>query len=224
MIVTIDGPAGTGKSTVSKMLAEVLGFQALDTGAMYRAVTYLAIQSDIMFDDTQAFRKLLDTIQIDFQNNEIIVNGKNLAKEIRSAEVTKAVSPVSAIPEVRRAMTEQQRKIASRGDFVVEGRDMGSVVFPEAEFKFYLDADPEERAKRRLKELVAKGLIQRETPEDLQDILADIKRRDQYDSSRSMSPLCVPEDATVIDTTRLTVADVVEQMRKYVQSPSVNTE
>lgn len=207
MTVTIDGPAGSGKSVLSKLLAGELGFRFLDTGATYRAVTYLILKNGVRPEEGGALDEFLKTVTVVFDGLRVFANGGDVTEAIRTREVEALVSQVSALPSVRAKLVALQREIASSGDYVAEGRDMGSVVFPDAAVKFYLDAKPEERARRRFEQIRAKG-----QDADYETVLADVKRRDDYDSHRELSPLVVPEGAVVIDTTGLTVLEVLGKM------------
>ena len=207
MIITIDGPAGSGKSTVSKKVARSLGFSYLDTGAMYRAVTYEIIARKIDLNDRSALIKLLDTIKLSFVNDKIHINSEDRSGEIREPEIDTHVSAVSALPLVREKLVKLQQHIGEHSDIVADGRDMGSTVFPHADFKFYLDASPEIRAHRRFLELQAKGHSL-----DLKTILEELIKRDNYDMSRKISPLIVPPNAVVIDTGRLTIEEVCSRI------------
>jgi len=203
MIIAIDGPAGSGKSTVAKALAKELGLSFLDSGAMYRAVTLSVLEHDIDPMDGEACAKIARALRLEFDaQGRIHVDGKAAEPAIRGETVTKAVSAVSAHPAVRRAIVPQQRAEAQRrGGIVAEGRDMGSVVFPEADFKFFLTASASERARRRAREL--------EQDERVGEIQTDIELRDHLDSSRKDSPLVKAADAIEVDTDRLDAAGVV---------------
>ncbi|MBM3245905.1 MAG: (d)CMP kinase [Candidatus Omnitrophica bacterium] len=219
MIIAIDGPAGAGKSTVSKILAKKLGFLYIDTGAMYRALTLKAIQNNIDVKDTAGLIALARQSQIDLRNEKdgsllISLDGKDVTREIRQPRITKLVSDIAKIKEVRQVMLGLQRKLGREKDSVLDGRDIGTVVFPDADKKFYIDADFKERARRRYKEL--RELNQPVTP---QDIEADVANRDNIDSTREFAPLKKADDAIFIDTTHMTIAEVVETLLKYIKSP-----
>jgi CMP/dCMP kinase len=200
-VIAIDGPAGSGKSTVARAVAERLGLDYLDTGAMYRAVTFAAMHRGIDPDDNDAVARLSRDIDIEVADT-VMVDGADATIEIRSPEVTRAVSVVAANPEVRRELRARQREwAASHGGGVIEGRDIGTVVFPDAEVKVYLTADDSERASRRSKEMLDLHYDQ---------VAADIARRDHVDSTRSASPLSVADDAVCIDTTGRGVDQVVD--------------
>jgi len=215
MIIAIDGPAGSGKSTVAKLVAVRLGFAYLDTGAMYRAVTVRAINDGLDPDDEQAVAAIAQLAPITFGYTKgealpsaVFIDGEDVTFDIRTPEADLYVSPVSALPAVRAALTEQQRRLGSERDTVMEGRDIGTVVFPHAEVKVFLTATPEERAHRRALQNVERGIDQ--TDEAV--ILADIIRRDTYDSSREVAPLAAAADAVIIDTTDLTIDEVVDRI------------
>ena len=208
MIIAIDGPSASGKSTTAKGIAEKLEIMHLDTGAMYRAVTLGLKNAGITHDDLGAVQGFLSEVEIYFdKNNQIHLNGVNISKEIRINDISSRVSAVSAIPEVRKKMVMIQRQIAKGNDCVLEGRDIGTVVFPNAEFKFFLIADLEIRAKRRLIELVEMGELK-----SVSELIDDIKRRDEFDSSRDHSPLKKAEDAIPIDTSHITIDEQINKI------------
>lgn len=207
MVVAIDGPSGVGKSTVSRAVAAALGVPYLDTGAYYRLATLVTLRSGGNPADPAAVLRVLDGIDIDFAGGRLRVDGSDVSAELRSPEVTAAVSVVAAHTEVRAAVVELQRDWVARhgGDAVVEGRDIGTVVFPEAPIKVFLTADPDVRARRRAADPEAEG-------HTVEGILEQIARRDQADSSRETSPLRAADDAVTIDTSELSIADVVRQI------------
>ena len=208
MIIAIDGPSASGKSTTAKGIAEKLEIMHLDTGAMYRAVTLGLKNAGISHDDLGAVQGFLSEVEIYFdKNNQIHLNGVNISKEIRINDISSRVSAVSAIPEVRKKMVMIQRQIAKGNDCVLEGRDIGTVVFPNAEFKFFLIADLEIRAKRRLIELVEMGELK-----SVSELIDDIKRRYEFDSSRDHSPLKKAEDAIPIDTSHITIDEQINKI------------
>lgn len=209
MIIAIDGPSASGKSTTAKGVAKKLGILHLDTGAMYRAITLEYLRSLKISFDSQKFIDLVKNTEINFNSeNKITLNGFCVEKDIRKLNVTSKVSEVSAIAIVREKMVEKQREIAKNIDCVIEGRDIGSVVFPNADFKIYLDAKAEIRAARRMKELK-----NQDESVSLDDLVAQIKRRDFLDANRKISPLIRTKDAIVVDTSYL---DVDEQIVKIV--------
>ncbi len=218
MIITIDGPAGTGKTTVAKKVAERLGLPYFDTGAMYRAVAFLILHEKIPLSDERRISELLAHFEFEIRDHgterRYFVNGRDVTDVIRSHAVTNIVSPVSALHVVREALWEIQRRFALKRGGVFEGRDMGSVVFPEAPFKIFLSARPEVRAERRLTELKEKRPDEvRNT--DHQQMLEEIIRRDQFDSTRAIAPLICPPDAYVIDTSNISIDEVVERIVEY---------
>lgn len=209
LIVTIDGPGGTGKSTVSRAVAERLGFPYLDTGAFYRAATLAALRSGVALDDAGAVVEVLEAVRLSQENGHMLLDGEDVSTEIRETEVTAGVSAVSAHAGVRRMLVALQREwvVRSGSRAVVEGRDIGSIVFPDAHVKIYLDARPEVRAMRRA---VQEG----SNPSEAQ---ADLERRDHLDSTRKASPLTVPEGSHVIDTSDLDLEAVVSAVMEVVR-------
>jgi len=208
MIIAIDGPSASGKSTTAKGIAEKLEIMHLDTGAMYRAVTLGLKNAGISHKDIENVRGFLSEATIYFdENNQIHLNGKNISKEIRTNDISSRVSAVSAIPDVRKKMVMIQRQLAKGNDCILEGRDIGTVVFPNAEFKFFLIADIEIRAKRRLIELEKIGELK-----SVSELIDDIKRRDEFDSTRNHSPLKKAEDAIPIDTSHITIDEQINKI------------
>lgn len=205
IIIALDGPAGSGKTTTAKIVADKLGYLYIDTGAMYRAVTLAWLRQNKEYSDAGVIT-LLDSLQIELRQSEVgqrtILNGEDVSEDIRLPEVTKLVSPVSAIAEVRDKLVAMQREIGNAGGVVMDGRDIGTAVFPNAELKVFLVASIETRANRRTKELVAKGM---EVNEEL--IKKEIADRDHYDSNREHSPLRKAEDAIEIDTSDMTLQE-----------------
>lgn len=207
-IITIDGPSGAGKSTVAKLIADKLGFKYLDTGAMYRAVTLYMIENQVDIKNEEEVINALNKLNIGFDSNyRIYLDSQDITEDIRKEKVFKFVSEVSAISSVRRKMVDLQRDIAKEGNYILDGRDAGSVVFPNADYKFYLDASLEERGKRRYKEELSK-----EVDISFEAVKESIKKRDKYDSNRKDSPLVVPENAIIIDTTNMTIDEVAEKI------------
>jgi cytidylate kinase len=200
--IAIDGPASAGKSTLGERLARALGYLYLDTGVMYRAVTWEALRRGIPIEDEAAITALAETIRIDVTRPHITVDGTDVTWEIRQPEVDAHVSPVSAYPGVRRALTVQQRAIGERGEVVMVGRDIGTVVLPDAELKIYLDASPEERARRRQRELEQRGCRI-----DYETVLENIRQRDRIDGGRQVAPLRKAEDALYLNNDHLTVEE-----------------
>ncbi|MGB5218812.1 MAG: (d)CMP kinase [Smithella sp.] len=210
-IITIDGPAGAGKSTVSKILAKKFNYVYLDTGALYRALAYKALKTGISIDDPAALEDLCANTEVFLKNVNghlrVYVDGEDVEKKIRTEEVGLTASKISTFPIVREKLLELQREAGVRGGIVVEGRDMGSVVFPKADFKFYLDASIDERTKRRHKEL----LLRNDTPR-YESIKKDMQARDKQDSQREIAPLKAPEGAIIIDSDHLSIEGVVEKI------------
>lgn len=218
MIITIDGPVATGKSTIAKKLAESIGFIFFDTGAMYRALTYGILKHQIDLENTEQVKNFLDQFQFDIKvtrhERHYFVEGEDVTKKIRGEEVTSAVSKVSAVKAIREKLMTIQRELSIGVNAVFEGRDMGTIVFPDAAIKIFLTGRNDVRAKRRYDELVAKF------PEEAQDLtlekcLEEITKRDSYDSSREHSPLKQAEDAFVIDTSDLSVDEVVYKILEH---------
>lgn len=212
MVIAIDGPAGSGKTTVARLLAKRLGISYLDTGATYRALTYAAIKNNLDLSDKFALADLARALNIKIEGDKIYLDRDDVSADIRKPQIDKNISVVVSFPEVREIMAALQRDMARGGDFVVEGRDTTTVVFPRAEYKFYLDADPEARAGRRHRELEQKKI-----EIDFEEVKKDLEKRDYADKSREFSPLKVSEDAVSIDTTCLTIDEVVEKLAKLVK-------
>ncbi len=212
MIVTIDGPAGAGKSTVARRLADRLGFSYLDTGAMYRAVALAGLRQQIDWQDEESVQKLAARTGIRWRGDRIFLNGEDVSVEIRTTEVTAAVGRAADCPEVRRWLVKLQRSAAEGGSLVTEGRDQGSVVFPEAACKIFLVAKAEERARRRIQDFSARG-----EEIDFDQVLGDIVRRDRADESRSIGALVIPDGAIRVDTDGLDVGQVVDRLEEIVR-------
>ena len=213
MIIAIDGPSGSGKSTTAKMLAQHLNITHLDTGAMYRVVTWGLMRKNIDIRNLERVKTFLKKAQISYKNsNEVFLNGKMVSLDIRKKEITSNVSAVSSVKEVREFLVKIQRQIGKNIDCVIEGRDIGSVVFPKADFKFFLTADLDIRAKRRKSELNKIG-------EDvtIDEIKSSIKKRDLIDSSRELSPLKCPKDAIEIDSTNLTIDEQIDKIMNIIK-------
>ncbi|MBU8907223.1 (d)CMP kinase [Desertibacillus haloalkaliphilus] len=214
--VAIDGPAGAGKSTVAKLVAKNLSYIYIDTGAMYRALTYCALDRDVDLEDESTLSDLLDKIDITLTASEgetnVLVNQKDVTNDIRTAEVTNAVSVVSSHKRVREEMVRRQQKLAQGGGTVLDGRDIGTHVLPDAEVKVFLTASVSERAKRRHQENLAKGY-----PSNLDQLMEEIKLRDERDSNREFAPLKKATDAVEIDSTSLTIDEVVDSILNLVK-------
>jgi len=210
-IIAIDGPSGAGKSTVAKLLAKRLGYVVLDTGAMYRAVAFRAKQTGLCLEDEESLSRLASSLRVTFltRNEElrVLCDGEDITEAIRSPDMSSLASDISKREGVRSALVRMQREMGRAGGVILEGRDIGTVVFPNADVKFYLDADAEERARRRTEELIGKGV-----KVTFQETLEDVIRRDQSDMTRAISPLRKAKDAVVIDSTHLSVEEVVEKM------------
>lgn len=215
MIVAIDGPSGAGKSTVAKAVAKELGFSCLDTGAMYRSIAWQALHNGVALDDDAALGEVARSYDISFGHVEgdpvpkrVFIGDAEVTDAIRTAEIDRAVSPTSAAPSVRAALLDQQRRIGNGGDYVVEGRDIGTVVFPDAAVKVFLTASDEERAHRRVRQNVDRGI----GSIDYEEVLADLRRRDAADSSRATAPLRAADDAVQIDSTSHYIEEVIDQI------------
>ena len=215
IVIAIDGPAGAGKSTVARMLAERLGYDLLDTGAIYRVMALLSRRAGVAWDDgpgVAAFAKGLDVkFHLEGGVKHLLLAGADVTKDIRTAEMSDGASRVSALPEVRAALLDIQRRLGAQGGVVVEGRDIGTVVFPEAGAKFFLTANNDERARRRVAELQAAG-----RPADFETTRAEMQARDQRDSTRTVAPLKQAADAVPIDSSALTPDEVVAKMAAIV--------
>lgn len=220
--VAIDGPASSGKSTVAKIIAKRFGYVYCDTGAMYRSVTWAALENGINVNDTKQVIDLARRIKITFEpgqpDQRVFVDGHEVTKEIRTEKIAANVSAVAAIPEVRAQMVEQQRQIAQAGGIVMDGRDIGTTVLPNAQVKVFLVASAHERARRRYEENLQKGLA----TQSLDELEAAIKLRDQKDSTRKVSPLTQAKDAILIDTTSLTIDQVVDEISALIKKNQDN--
>lgn len=224
MIVAIDGPAGSGKSTIAREIARRHGFEKLDTGAMYRAVTFAALSRGIDLDDAAAVSNLAQTVHIAFLPRQgsptlVMVDSDDVTSEIRTPEVDAGVSKVSAYPKVREAMLSPQRAVAREHDVVAEGRDIGTVVFPDADVKVFLTADPLERARRRvLQRHEGEELDENVYTQEVTDTLNSLVRRDKLDSSRDVAPLRAADDAVTIDSTSHSIDEVVDMISSLIES------
>lgn len=216
LIVAIDGPAGSGKSTVARAVAKRLGVLYVDTGAMYRSVALWAMRAGVERDDIHRLEQLARQAQIEFSGDRILLNGEDVSAEIRAPEIGEAASRIAAYGGVRRAMREEQRRIASQNPAVLEGRDIGTVVFPEAQVKVFLDASPEERARRRATELGLDGGAPRE------QVAREMAERDRRDRTRAEAPLTQAADADYLDTTNLSQEEVEEAILKLVRKRTSN--
>jgi cytidylate kinase len=212
LVIAIDGPAGAGKSTISKLIAKNLGINYIDTGAMYRAITYKCIKEDIDVNDIQRVVDLCSRTDVDFVDNYIYLDGQRLNEEIRTLQVSSRVSDVAKIPQVREFLLEKQREIGKRSDVILDGRDVGTHIFPDAKYKFFLNASAQERGRRRYQELIDKG-----QSVVLEEIIEDIKKRDYIDSTREVAPLVKADDAIEVDTTYMTIDQVVTYISDMVR-------
>lgn len=225
MIIAIDGPSGAGKSTVSKAVARRLGFSCLDTGAMYRSIAWQALQDGVSLEDGEALGRIADMHEIGFSHEpgdpfprRVSISGVDVTDAIRTAEIDRSVSAVAAAPAVRQALVAQQQRIGRAGNYVVEGRDIGTAVFPEAELKVFLTASAAERAHRRVAQNERRGV----GSTDYAEVLADIERRDAIDSSRDTSPLKPATDAVQMDSTGRTIEQVIERICALAQEKGVH--
>lgn len=203
--IAIDGPGGAGKSTVAKLVAKRLGIDYIDTGAMYRAFGLKMLRNNMPMEETDALKEMLNDTEIDFNGQNVILDGEDVSGKIRTPEISKAASDCSAFPFIREKMVRDQQKMGSKKSVVMDGRDISTVVFPNAKYKFFVTATPEERAMRRYKELIEKG-----EKAEYQQVLDDINKRDYNDSHRKASPLRQAEDAELLDTTNMTIEEVVD--------------
>ena len=217
-VITIDGPAGAGKSTAARALARRLGFRLLDTGAMYRALAWAVREAGLAPNDTPALRAVLDATTVALDGERVLVNGRDVTGEIRSPVIGELTSVLTMLRAVREKMTPMQRALAADGGVVLEGRDTGSVVCPDADVKFYLDATLEARARRRREELAERGLAL-----DLDRVREEVARRDRQDMGRAIAPLVRPADAVVVDTTGLDEAEVLERLMDAVERARCST-
>ena len=210
MIIAIDGPSGAGKSTVAKLVSKELNFEYIDTGAMYRALAYKAFKNNIQINEKE-IDEMLTSTKIDYFNNSIFLDDEKVDDYIRNENISKISSNVSALKNVRIKMVDLQRNIANNKNVILDGRDIGTNVFPNADYKFFITASVEERSKRRYDELINKDMYV-----SYDDILLDIKKRDINDSSRKIAPLKIAEDAILIDTTNMNIKDVVAKILSIV--------
>ncbi|HET6611125.1 MAG TPA: (d)CMP kinase [Kofleriaceae bacterium] len=222
IVVAIDGPAGAGKSTVARRLAAALGYRLLDTGALYRAVALTAIDTAVDLADAGALADIAAALKVEFRleadGNHVLLAGTDVTAAIRTPEVAEAASQVSALPPVRAALLALQRRLGAGGGVVAEGRDVGTVVFPDAGAKFFLTADEDVRARRRHDEMCASG-----NPGDLARTREEMRRRDARDAQRKVAPLACAPDAVVVDSSALTLAEVVDRMLALVRSRETAT-
>jgi len=215
MIIAIDGPSGAGKSTVARLLSKELGFEYIDTGAMYRALAYKAYKQNIDINETN-IAELLETTNITYYDNKVFLDGENVEDLIRNEVISKAASKISSLKIVREKMVEIQRNIAKNKNVVLEGRDIGTIVFPDAEHKFFITASLEERAKRRYEQLKLNNI-----KADYTNVINDMIKRDENDSTRKFSPLKPAEDAILIDTTNMDLNEVTKTIAQYIGGSNV---
>ena len=215
-IIAIDGPAGSGKSTVAKLLAKKIGYAYIDTGAMYRALTLKALREAVDLNDEEKLSKLFNSTELDIISDKtadiaVMLDGENVTSLIRTPELTEKVAYIARVAAVREKMKDMQRKIGARGESVFEGRDIGTAIFPEAKYKFYVDADFDERSRRRHKELVEKGI-----DISLDEVSRDLQTRDHKDMTRKIGPLKIADDAMRIDTTNMAIDEAVDKIAGYI--------
>jgi len=218
MVIAIDGPAGSGKSTVAKIVAEKLRFRYIDTGSMYRAIAWKSLLKNVDLSNEEMVAKIAHNVEIDLVPEEdgqsVFVDGENATNQLKQEKISRAAAVVAAQPMIREIMTKKQRELGNREDVVMDGRDIGTVVFPQAEKKFFLDAEPKERGRRRFDELKTKN---QEANLDLATIVEQVKQRDYEDRTRKIAPLRQADDAISIDTTHLDISQVVDQIMKEIE-------
>jgi cytidylate kinase len=215
MIIAIDGPSGAGKSTVARLLSKELGFEYIDTGAMYRALAYKAYKDNIDINEIE-IEEMLKTTTVNYYDNQIFLDGENVEKLIREEAISKAASKISALKIVREKMVELQRKIAADKNVILDGRDIGTTVFPNADFKFFITASAKERAKRRFNQLKESNI-----EADYESVLSDIIKRDENDSTRQVSPLKMAKDAILIDTTDMDIQETTNAIAEFIGGNNV---
>ena len=211
-IVAIDGPAGSGKSTIAKLIAKKFNFTYIDTGAMYRMITLYLLENNIDFDDLKEIEKVLNTVNLDMQGDKFYLNNVDVTTKIREKRINENVSKVASIKIVRSNLVDLQRKVSNNKNVILDGRDVGTVIFPNAQVKIFLIASPEERARRRYNEF-----LEKKTEITYEEVLKSIKERDHIDSTRKESPLKKADDAIELDSTNLTIDDVVNFISKEIE-------
>ena len=211
--VAIDGPAGAGKSTIAKLVSKEFNLMYINTGAMYRAVSLMAKENNIEPSDIKRLMELIDTLEMHFENDDLILNGKNVQEKITMPEISSIVSNYASIPEVRQKLVNLQRNMSEKYNVLMDGRDIGTVVLKNAPFKFFLTATAEERAKRRFNELVSRGI-----EVNYDTLLSDIIKRDYIDSNREVDPLRMADDAIEIDSSNLSIEEVTEFIFNYIKN------
>ena len=211
-IVAIDGPAGSGKSTIAKLIAKKFNFTYIDTGAMYRMITLYLLENNIDFDDLKEIEKILNTVNLDMQGDKFYLNNVDVTTKIREKRINENVSKVASIKIVRSNLVDLQRKVSNNKNVILDGRDVGTVIFPNAQVKIFLIASPEERARRRYNEF-----LEKKTEITYDEVLKSLKERDYIDSTRKESPLKKADDAIELDTTNLTIEDVINFIAKEIE-------
>jgi len=212
LVITIDGPAGAGKTTVARALARRLGYRLIDTGAMYRALAWSVLDKGLEARDTPDLRRHLEAVEVDLRGQRVFVDGRDVTDDIRTRPIDVLTSALTVLEPVRAKMTPAQRRLAAAGGAILEGRDTGTVVWPEADVKFYLDASLEERARRRQAEFRARGIAS-----EFAAVYGELGARDTQDKSRALAPLRAAEDAITIDTTTRSVDEVIDTMLRYIE-------